>query len=79
MRSKIGHLLNKSGHFDSDMHTTVYCCGFSMARHCRQTSAISTDENLQYSVCAGVPEVFMKDGTIVYCYCPLNAIATATS
>ena len=23
MRSKIGHLLHKSGHFDSDMHTTV--------------------------------------------------------
>ena len=24
MRSKIGHLLHKSGHFDSDMHTTVH-------------------------------------------------------
>ena len=23
MRSKIGHLLHKSGHFDSDLHTTV--------------------------------------------------------
>ena len=23
MRSKIGHLLHKSGHFDSDMHATV--------------------------------------------------------
>ena len=34
-RSKIGQLLHKSGHFDSDMHTTVYgnkfVCSYSLA------------------------------------------------